>query len=305
MKIGILGAGVMGQLFGARLAISGNDVIFIDAAPRTIEVLNRQGIVLTTDGQTETTPARAGVASDFAGLLELVVVFTKGFHTQAALDSIRHLIGDETLGLTLQNGLGNDVVLASFFGNDKTWIGTTDFPADMHELGVLHTSPGGRVRLGTFSDNFDERSNALVKKLNDAQLNATLESGIRAVIWEKVIFNTAMNTLSAVTGQTVGEMGRSENARMIIGQVTDEGLAVAASQGVHVPKAELQGIIDNAFAHHDTHKTSMLQDREAGRRTEIDFIGGAVAKIGAEAGVATPVLSTLVAIVRDVTEPRA
>jgi 2-dehydropantoate 2-reductase len=70
-----------------------------------------------------------------------------------------------------------------------------------------------------------------------------------------------------------------------------------------VPQDELQGLIENAFAHHDAHKTSMLQDREAGRRTEIDFIGGAVAAIGADAGVSTPVLSTLVAIVKDLTEP--
>jgi 2-dehydropantoate 2-reductase len=302
MKIGILGAGVMGQLFGARLALGGNDVVFIDAAPRTIEVLNEQGIVLTTDGVTEKTPARAGFAADFSESVELVVVFTKGFHTEAALQSIRHLISDDTLGLTLQNGLGNDVVLASFFGNDKTWVGTTDFPADMKELGVLHTSAGGRVRMGKFDEVADPRSWALVDVLNQAHLNTSLEVDIRPVIWEKVIFNTAMNTLSAVTGQTVGQMAASENARGIIAAIIDEGLAVAASQGIHVPQSELQGIVDNAFANHGEHKTSMLQDREAGRRTEIDFIGGAVAKIGAHAGVPTPVLSTLVAIVRDLTE---
>lgn len=305
MRIGILGAGVMGQLFGARLAIAGNEVIFIDAAPRTIEVLKDQGIELDTDGVIEKTPARAGFAADFSEPLELIVVFTKGFHTQAALESVRHLIDSQTCGLSLQNGLGNAEVLGAYFGDENTWIGTTDFPADMTSLGHLHTSAGGRVRVGKLRENGDLRSHTLVEVLERAKLKATFESSIWPVIWEKVIFNTAMNTLSAVTGQTVGQMGRSSNARTLVSQITDEGLAVAAAQGIIVPKDELEGIIENAFAHHDEHKTSMLQDREAGRRTEIDFIGGAVARQGAEAGVSTPVLSTLVAIVRDLTEAPA
>lgn len=305
MTIGILGAGVMGQLFGARLALAGEDVIFIDAAAQTIDVLNDRGIELTTDGVAEHTQARAGFAADFSEPLELVVVFTKGFHTQAALDSIRHLLSTTSRGLTLQNGLGNDAVLASFFGDENTFVGTTDFPADMHDLGVLHTSSGGRVRMGARDQSAHAAAIDLVAILNAARLNATFEPDITTVIWEKVIFNTAMNTLSAVTGQTVGQMGRSANARDLISQIANEGLAVAASQGVSVPRDELQGIIDNAFANHDEHKTSMLQDREAGRRTELDYIGGAVASLGSKAGVPTPVLSTLVALVRDLTESPA
>jgi 2-dehydropantoate 2-reductase len=93
--------------------MAGNEVRFIDAAPATIDTLNAEGITMTAAGAARHTPATAGTATDFNEALELIIVFTKSFHTEAAVASIKHLIGDATFGLTLQNGLGNaDALLA-------------------------------------------------------------------------------------------------------------------------------------------------------------------------------------------------
>lgn len=293
MTIGILGAGAMGQLFGARLQLAGNDVVFIDASATTIEALNRHGISLTTDGQTEHAPARAGTAKDFAEPLELVVVFTKGFHTAAAIKSIRHLIDERSIGLTLQNGLGNAEILAKEFGAERTWIGITDFPADLERPGILSTTSGGKARLGPLTGGLERETDDLAARLNTARLNATSDPAIHEAIWEKIAFNAALNTLSAVTGQTVGEIGSSPEARRIVERVLDETLAVAQTNGITLQRDRVEAALENAFTHHKDHKTSMLQDREAGRRTEIDYIGGAVVRLGQEAGVPTPVLWTL------------
>jgi 2-dehydropantoate 2-reductase len=293
MTIGILGAGAMGQLFGARLQLAGNDVVFIDASATTIEALNRHGISLTTDGQAEHAPARAGTAQDFAEPLELVVVFTKGFHTAAAIESIRHLIDERSMGLTLQNGLGNAEILAKEFGAERTWIGITDFPADLERSGFLSTSSGGKVRLGPLTGGLERETDDLAARLNTARLNATSDPAIHQAIWEKIAFNAALNTLSAVTGQTVGEIGSSPEARRIVDRVLDETTAVARTKGVTLQRDRVESALENAFTRHKDHKTSMLQDREAGRRTEIDYIGGAVVRLGQEAGVPTPVLWTL------------
>ena len=301
MKIGIVGAGAMGQLFGARLQLAGNSVVFIDAAAATIDALNRDGINLTTDENVEHTPAKAGTAADFTEPLEMVIVFTKGFHTSAALNSVGHLIGDHTIGLTLQNGLGNAEVLASHFGAERTWIGITDFPADLERPGAIGTSSGGKVRLGPLTGGLEPETESLVTTLNSARLNASSEPAIQDTIWEKVAFNAALNTLSAVTGQTVGEMGASEDARRIVNHVLDETVAVAESQGIRLRRTRVEAALDNAYQHHSDHKTSMLQDREAGRQTEIDYIGGAVVRLGQEAGVPTPVLWTLSTLVRQPT----
>lgn len=293
MTIGILGAGAMGQLFGARLQLAGNDVVFIDASATTIEALNRHGISLTTDGQAEHAPARAGTAQDFAEPLELVVVFTKGFHTAAAIESIRHLIDERSMGLTLQNGLGNAEILAKEFGAERTWIGITDFPADLERSGFLSTSSGGKVRLGPLTGGLERETDDLAARLNTARLNATSDPAIHQAIWEKIAFNAALNTLSAVTGQTVGEIGSSPEARRIVERVLDETIAVAQANGITLQRDRVESALENAFTHHKDHKTSMLQDREAGQRTEIDYIGGAVVRLGQEAGVPTPVLWTL------------
>ena len=298
MKIGIVGAGAMGQLFGARLQLAGNSVVFIDAAASTIEALNRDGITLTTDGVTEHAQVRAGTAQDFSEPLELVVVFTKGFHTSAALESVRHLIDDHSIGLTLQNGLGNADILADYFGAQGTWTGITDFPADLERPGVIGTSSGGKVRLGPFTGSPGPESDSLVATLNEARLNAASDPGIHETIWEKIAFNAALNTLSAVTGQTVGEIGASEDARRIVDHVLNETVAVAESQGIRLSRPRVEAALDNAYRHHSDHKTSMLQDRQAGRRTENDYIGGAVVRLGQEADVPTPVLWTLTSLVR-------
>lgn len=301
MNIGILGAGAMGQLFGARLQLAGNNVIFIDAAAGTIEALNRHGITLTTDGHTEHTTARAGTARDFTEPLELVVVFTKGFHTSAAVESIRHLIDKRSMGLTLQNGLGNADILAREFGAERTWIGITDFPADLERPGIIGTSSGGNVRLGPLTGSLKPETDDLTATLNAARLNATSDPDIHETIWEKIAFNAALNTLSAVTGQTVGEIGSNEEARRIVDRVLNESIAVAQAQGITPQRERVEAALQNAYKHHKDHKTSMLQDRQAGRPTEIDVIGGAVVRLGQETGIPTPVLWTLSSLARQPT----
>lgn len=293
MKIGIVGAGAMGQLFGGRLQMAGNEVRFIDAAPATIDTLNAEGITITAAGVPGHTLVTAGTAADFNEALELIIIFTKSFHTEAAVASIKHLIGDATFGLTLQNGLGNPDTLAGTFGAERTLLGITDFPADLERPGHISTGAGGKVRVGTFTGQQEPFLQDLVDTLNDAGLTATLEEEIQTHIWEKLAFNAALNTLSAVTGQTVGQIAASAAALDIVARVVDETVLVAASQGVHVSRERIQTALDGAYIHAKDHKTSMLQDREAKRRTEADYIGGAIVRLGEEAGRPAPVLSAL------------
>jgi len=293
MKIGIVGAGAMGQLFGGRLQMAGNEVRLIDAAPATIETLNAEGITITAAGVPRHTPVTAGTAADFNEALELIIVFTKSFHTEAAVASIKHLIGDATFGLTLQNGLGNADTLAGTFGPERTLVGITDFPADLERPGHISTGAGGKVRVGTFTGQQEPFLQSLVDTLNEAGLTATLEDEIQTHIWEKLAFNAALNTLSAVTGQTVGQIAASAAALDIVSRVVDEAILVAESQDVHVSRERIQAALDGAYVNARDHKTSMLQDREAKRRTEADYIGGAIVRLGEEAGHPAPVLSAL------------
>ncbi|NKX51635.1 2-dehydropantoate 2-reductase, partial [Arthrobacter deserti] len=225
MDIGILGAGAMGQLFGARLQLAGNTVAFIDAAPATNAALNHGGITLTTGGRRKHTAVRTGAAADFDEPFDLIIVFTKGFHTAAALESVRHLTGPRTHGLTLQNGLGNGEVLAGHFGPDRTWVGVTGFPAGLERPGVLPTSADGKVRLGPFRAGPRPFARQLADLLSAAGLNADVPPDIQAAIWEKAAFNAALNSISAVTGQTVGAIGASSQGRELVRSILGETAA--------------------------------------------------------------------------------
>jgi len=302
MKIAIVGSGAMGQLFGAHLVNAGNEVVYIDASPVIIDALNERGVSVHTEEGAFQAPARATRAADLAEPFELFIVFTKGFHTEAAVESVRHLLGPDSVGLTLQNGLGNAEVLAEVFGAERTLMGMTDFPADMREPGVIHTSTQSKVRVGGFGAEAGARAEAVARVLDEAGLHAAVDPEILVPIWEKVVFNAGFNTLSAATGLTVGEIAASPHTRAIMSDVLDEAEAVAAACGVPVSRERIDATVANAYEHHTHHKTSMLLDREAGRRTEIDTIGGAIVRLGAEHGVPTPVTATLAGIVRALTE---
>lgn len=296
MKTAIVGAGAMGQLFGARLQLAGEDVTLFDTRQETIDTLNGSGVFVETEEGTEHTPVTVHRAEDRNGPFDLFVFFTKGFHTRAAVESIRHLVGPASIGLTLQNGLGHAEVLSELFGPEGTLAGVTDFPSDLAEVGHVKSSRHGSVRIGSTGSNGHAENVAQI--LDRARLNVKVDHDVRVPIWEKVTFNSAVNTLSAVTGKVIGDLGESPDAREIVSDVLSETQRVAASQGIDFSIERVSAAIENAFANHPMHKTSMLVDLEAGRVTEVDFIGGAVAEIGSKSGVPTPVLQTLCRLVR-------
>lgn len=300
MRIAVVGAGAMGRLFGGRLAEAGHDVVFIDADRRAVEQLEEGGVVITTESGSRHVPASASLAADLQGEVDLVVLFTKSFHAEAAIGSVRHVVGRQTFGLSLQNGLGSAEALRSVFGENRVLVGTTDYPADLERPITVHSSDWGHVRLGALSGAGPAQRKAaeVAGALEAAGLRAVAETDIQVPIWEKVAFNAALNTLSAVTGFTVGRIGADPHARSLVDQVAAETIEVARSAGVPVSEERIRAALDGAYARNAEHKTSMLTDVEAGRRTEVDSIGGAVVRVGGSHGVESPVLETLCTLVR-------
>lgn len=300
MKIAVIGAGAMGQLFAARLEQSGNDVLLIDVDKATVAAINDFGVTVKGPTSTLHSNVKAAVAEDISTPLEMLIVFTKGFHTKAAVNSVRHLITDTTVGLTLQNGLGNEVALADVLGPRRTLMGMTDFPADRLDTTVIGTAMTGRVVLGDMkeSGSVSENAGTVAGLLDRAGLNAAAHMNVRNQVWEKLIFNTVSNTIGGATGLTVGQVGNTSTGRRLVQAVFREALNVAAAKGIEVNEKNIIENLEMSFIHHAGHKTSMTVDVEAGRCTEIETIGGAVETAGKKAGVPTPVLSALCDIIR-------
>lgn len=298
MKIAVLGAGAMGQLFGAHLVSSGHDVVMIDVSPETCQAINANGIHVDMGTYHVTGYPRAALARDISDIAELVIVLTKGPHTYDALSSVHHLISEHTIGLSLQNGLGNEIPLIQFFGEDCTVVGMTDFPADRHANGTISSESTGHIVVGEVSSGGKDKAQEVASLLNEAGLHSSYTEEIQIPIWEKVIFNAVYNTVSGATGLTVGGVFSEPEAQALANAILEESLRVALVEGVAINEQRLRKNILNAHKNHANHKTSMLVDLESERRTEIETIGGGIEKAGQQNGTDTPYLSILCDIIR-------
>ncbi len=296
-KVVIVGAGAMGCLFAARLAEAGVAVTLVDVDAPRLARLDGEGIVLSDDAGTRTVPVRAALSGDVRGPVDLVILFTKGMHSAAAIRSVAHLAEGQALALTLQNGIGNAEIIAEVFAPDRVLMGVTDLPADLVGTNRVESHGQGHIWLGGLTQAAHADASAVAALLNCGGLNAEADRDVRIAVWEKVAFNAALNALATVTGLTVGGMDQPPGRR-IAAALVGEVVETAAAQGIVLDRERIAAKIAFALANHRGHKASMLQDRLAGRPTEIESINGAIVRAAERHGVRTPVTETLADIVR-------
>ncbi|WP_018914864.1 ketopantoate reductase family protein [Thiomonas sp. FB-6] len=299
MRITILGAGAMGSLFGGLLAEQGHDVELLDVNPTHIEKVRNHGLTLETEGKGARV-VRLPIARPQAAASgpDCLILFTKTLHTQGAMESVRHVLDDRVLVLTLQNGLGNAERVAAFLPMSRIAVGVTTVPADMIEPGHVHSHGAGHNRMMMADGRPSDALQALAEALTQAGLPSTLDATVQAAIWQKAAFNAALNTVCAVTCATVGQVGRQPQARELAHDIATEVLAVASANGIAVDAKGLHDTLDHALDHHLQHKPSMLQDLLAGRRTEVDAINGEVLRVARWLGIDAPRTQALDALIR-------
>ena len=293
MKVAILGSGAMGCLFGAAFHRAGHDVTLVDVNQPHIDAINANGLELDTRAGVEHLPIPARLPADAEGPFDLVVVFTKTFHTVGALQGIAHAIGENTHLLSLQNGLGNDRKLAGVVSDERVMVGASMLPSDLEGPGKVRSHGEGYSKLYPAFGGDPAMAQAVADALTQGGLPAQLDPDIHGAIWSKAIFNAAMNPMCALTLRTPGFLGASEEARETIRAVVEEGVAAAHANGVMIDAKPIQELTQVSMTDHADHEASMLQDVKAGRRTEVDAINGAIVEAAREKGVTAPVTQTL------------
>lgn len=297
MSVAIVGAGAMGCLFAARLAEQGARVTLIDVDRGRLAAIAEGGVTLIDDDGERAIPVGAALASEIFGPVDLVVLFTKGPHSAAAIASVAHLAQGAPTALTLQNGIGNAELLAETFGADRVLMGTAHIPADLKGIASVETHGFGFLELGGFNDAAQQLAPPIAALLAGAGFEAKVADNIAATVWEKVAFNAALNALGMIC--EVPNAGvDNEPGHRIAAKVVEETRDVAAAKGIHIDLEKILSTVHSALREHAHHKASMLQDREHGRGTEIETINGAIAREGARLGVPTPVCDTLSDLVR-------
>ncbi len=298
MKVLILGAGAMGCLYGAALHRAGAEVVFVDINQPHVDAINARGLELETRAGTEFLPIPARRPEEIAERVDLVVVFTKTFHTDAALAGIAAAIGPETWLLSLQNGLGNDKRLAAHASKDRILVGSSSLPSDLVGPGKVRSHGEGGSKLYPAFGGDPAFAGEICELLTRGGLPAVLEPDIHGAIWSKAIFNATMNPLCALTRRTPGFLGSHDESRALIRALVDEGVAVANASGIAIPAQPIHDLTHVSVTDHADHEASMLQDVKAGRRTEVDAINGAIVEAARAAGVAAPLTETLWRLVK-------
>jgi 2-dehydropantoate 2-reductase len=300
VRICIVGCGAVGSLFAANLAqLDDVEVWAYDAAREHVDAINANGLRLSGAGDvvgrlTATTDAQALPSCDFG------IVATKAMHTGPAIEATAHAFADGCVA-TVQNGLGNEEMLAAHVA--RVIRGTT-FPAGkIVAPGHVQWDVKGDTTLGPYGDTPFEQVERLADACTRAGMPTHAVRDARGPQWRKVIFNASTNPIGALTGLTHGRVCERPDLRALVSGLVDEGKAVAAAQGI-VLDADPEELIDHAAKPEVAydHKASMLQDVEARRTTEIDFLNGGIVRFGREHEVPTPLNEAIWALVKGVEE---
>ena len=299
MKIAVLGAGAMGCLYGARLKQAGENVTLIDVNQAHMDAVNQKGLLVKYEEGETCVQIPACRAEEYQETADLVIVFTKSTFSEQAVASLEHAIGEETYMLSLQNGLGHEKIMGRYVRPDHIIIGTTNFPSDFLDNGVIAVHGAGVTRMMTVTRTVDDRVEEIACAFEKAGLNPELTKDVFQAVWEKVAFNAAMNSLTAVTHLPQGYLGQTEEGSELAHQIVDEVLSVAEAKGIQTERAHVHETVTNLFRDHFEHCPSMFQDVLKKRVTEIEAINGAVVREAGELGLhvpATRVMYQLVSI---------
>ena len=298
MRVCIVGCGAVGSIFAANLAqLDDIEVWAYDLAQEHVDAISANGLRLSGAGEVV---GKLRATSDPGELpaCEFGIVATKAMHTEPAIAATAHAFADGAV-CSVQNGIGNEETLA---GHVSRVIRGTTFPAGrIVEPGNVQWDVKGDTTIGPFEPSpapFEE-----VERLAEACTRAGLPTeavaDARGPQWRKLIFNAATNPVGALTGLTHGCVCEDPALRRLVSGLVDEGKAVAAAQQI-VLDADPEELIDHAAKPEVAydHKASMLQDVEARRETEIDYLNGGIARFGREHGVPTPLNEAILALVK-------
>jgi 2-dehydropantoate 2-reductase len=317
MKIAIIGAGAIGGYVGVKLALAGEDVTFI-VRGANLETIRRNGMKLIMHDGSEHIARDVKATNDYAeaGVQDIVVLAMKAHQVEAVAKDLPKLIGPQTAIVTMQNGIpfwyfhGHGGALAGtpVRSVDPTGligemvpasqvIGCVVYPAsELIAPGVVKHIEGDRFPLGELDGSSSERVNRVSQCFTNAGFKSPVLPDIRAEIWLKLWGNLTFNPISSLAHATLVDICQFPLTRALAADMMTEAQAVAHKLGI-----EFRVTLDKRIAGAEKvgkHKTSMLQDIEAGRAPEIDALVGSVVELGRLTGTPTPHIDTVYALVK-------
>ena len=282
----------MGSLIGALLS-SRHDVTLV-ARQKHADAIRKRGLKVT--GETEMVAHVDAVTSVPASPQDLVIVSTKAYDTRTAVASLKQFWDSSTF-LTLQNGLRNPDIIAE--EAMRVVAGTTSHGVTFVRDGVIHHAGLGDTHMGPFKgvNTMDVRK--LCDEFTTCGFPATYSENIRRDLWLKVIVNSSINPLTAIARVENGILLKLPQLNALMNMSSVEGATVARVEGIDVPDGEAIVMSEKVASKTAMNRSSMLQDVEKGRRTEVEEISGAIVEAARRRGIRLPVTETLASTVAD------
>ncbi len=228
---------------------------------------------------------------------DLIIFAVKGYDLETASETIKDVVADDTSILSLLNGMESEGLLGDKVGAEKIIGGVAFIGSAIEAPGVILHTASGFVTIGELDGKKSDRCQKIQTTFEKADIPCKISADINKDIWSKMLWNVGFNAITAVTGALVSEILANQGTRQIVEQSMLETINVAKKKGVFLST----DLISNTIAKTKKAgkiKTSMLQDVEKGKQTEIDFINGTIIKIGKEVGINTPVNETLCGLVK-------
>ncbi len=299
----IMGTGAVGAFFGGRLARAGAAVTFVARGP-TLTALQRDGLRIVAGADSETIrPVRAVATPGEAGRCDLVLVCVKSYDTADAAVALRPVVGSDSIVVSLQNGIENEALLAAVLGLPPLLGGLTHIGAELVAPGVVRHDSGGRVIFGELDGRRTPRLERLATLFREAGVDHRVSANIHVMLWDKLAWNAAFNAVTALSGRTVGQVLGDADGRALVRAALLEVIAVGRAAGVALDATRVDAILARSAGELGALRTSMLQDRERGRRLEFDGLQGAVLRSAADTGIEAPITRVLHALVALVGAP--
>lgn len=294
MRIGIIGAGALGLYYGAMLQRAGNEVHFL--LRRDFEAISTRGLqVFSINGDFRLPQVKSYLTAAEIGPVDLVVVGLKTFANRHLIDLVRPLVGLETAILTLQNGLGNEDLLAEAFGIKRILGGVAFLCSNRGEPGEVHHLGEGRIRFGAATGGVSEREQQIAKLFCAAGVPCETTDDLIRSRWEKLVWNIPFNGLCALTGETVTDLLQHPPTRQLIISMMREVIAAANLQKTATRiNAEpfIERMLKMSYTMTD-YQPSMMIDRSEGRPLELEAIYAIPLHHATLAGVEMPQVKML------------
>lgn len=295
MRIAVIGAGALGSLFGGLLAADGNDVWLFHHREEYVAALEERGVSIEEpEGRTRQVDVRSTHDAAEVGPVDLALVLVKAHQTVPAVRQHGACIGPETRVLSLQNGLTNHHRLREHVGAEGTLHGVTFQGATLDGPGRVKRTATGPAMFGGADAGFAEQVGDVFEA---AGIEARVVADPFRYVWEKQLWGVAIKPLAALTRLPNRQLVADGELSGLMYRLMREAAAVADARGVTLDVDAEYETLTSALTDSE-HTSSMLQDVEAGRRTEIDDVNGAIVELGATEGVDVPYNEVVTSLVR-------